>query len=97
MSALIARTDRLIPSGFVTTGHAARALHVTRQGVRYLVDEGYLSCVRVDRLRLLKASDVEGLAAKRTHAWLTGRLPARQTLGPRGAPRQLSLFVTRVK
>lgn len=77
-----------------TTGDAARALHVTREGVRYLVREGQLACTRTpSKLRLFREEDVDRLARLRSRARLRGVAVLRpKKIGPRGEPRQMSLF-----
>jgi hypothetical protein len=77
-----------------TTYDAARALHVTAEGVRHLVRTGQLRCEWTpSRRRILRAHEVLDLAARRAHARL---LLVHTTYRKRGGavarPRQLVLF-----
>jgi hypothetical protein len=77
-----------------TTGDAARALHVTDEGVRHLVRDEQLTCTRTPNgTRLFREAEVLRLAATRDRARLrsvTALRPKKQ--GVRGGPRQMSLF-----
>ena len=94
--------NRSLPDGYggpqfgpehPTTSAVARALKMTPQGVRYLVDTGELACRRTQgRWRTFRHDDVLRLADRRTRLALAGKLPRRRKLGPRGQPRQLALF-----
>jgi len=77
-----------------TTGDVARALGVTDEGVRYLEREAYLHAARtVGGWRLFQKGDVLRLAERRTEARLRSVKRLRpKKFGPRGGPRQLSLF-----
>jgi hypothetical protein len=82
-----------VPSQQVTTGDVARALQMTKQGVRWLVKEEQLACTRTNsNIRLFWKSEVRRLADRRTELRLAGKLPRRQKLGPRGEPRQISFL-----
>ena len=84
--------------GPLTTGAVARALQVTTAGVRYLVRDAQIVCERTpSKLRLFRPADVWHLADQRTKARAAGKLPRRQKLGPRGEPRQMSLFGGRLQ
>lgn len=87
-----------LPSDRCTTGDVARALHMSREGVRYLVRDRQLACTRSpSKLRLFQNDEVRRLADLRTRARLAGKLPARPKLGPRGEPRQMSLPGTQLR
>lgn len=77
-----------------TTGDAARALHVTREGVRHLAREGKLTFTRTPSgLRMFQEGAVLELAAQRTRARLRSVRALRpKKVGVRGGPRQLSFF-----
>jgi len=84
--------DHILADRF-TTGDVARALHLTREGARYLARTTALPCMRTPaKWRLFHREDVLRLAEKRTKLHLAGKLPRRGRLGPRGQPRQLSLL-----
>lgn len=78
---------------FFTTGMAAAALGVTREGVRYLVREALLEpaeCVSRNGLMIFYRRDVEALVAARA----MGRA-ARWTLGTVPRPKMLRVGLTR--
>jgi|KBSSwiStaDraftv2_1062776.scaffolds.fasta_scaffold243019_4 Predicted transcriptional regulators len=77
-----------------TTGDVARALEVSREGVRYLEREEQLPCVRTRAgWRLFHKRDVLRLVERRTEARLRGVRRFRpKKYGPRDGPQQLSLF-----
>jgi MerR HTH family regulatory protein len=81
-------------------GDVARALDVTDEGVRYLARAEQLPCTVTPKgWRLFRRDDVLRLARRRDEARLRGvtRLRAKK-VGPRGGPRQMSLFgLRRVK
>lgn len=82
----------------ITIGAVARALRMTREGVRYLVRADQLRCERTPtKLRLFQVVDVVRLEAQRTQARIAGRLPIRRPLGPRGQPRQMLLPGTHLR
>ncbi len=77
----------------LTTGTAARALRVSREGVRYFVRAGQLPCEQTQSgLRLFQADDVRRLAEARARATLE---PAPTIRPPRTEPRQLRLRLFR--
>jgi hypothetical protein len=83
-----------------TTGDVARALDVTREGVRYLVREARLQCRRMPNgLRMFEEAEVLRLAQSRDRARLHGvRVLRPKKFNVRGEPSQLSLFgLTKVK
>lgn len=75
---------------------ASRALHVTTEGVRYLVKEGQLACERISGRRVFQSDQVAALAHQRAHATL---VPPAVPAAPRkrGAPRQLRLRLFRTE
>jgi DNA-binding transcriptional MerR regulator len=83
---------------WLTTGTVARMLERTREGVRYLVRTGQLSCEWTESgTRLFRKAAVTKLAARRTEArglsraaWLKDVRPRMLRVGLE--PRQLSLF-----
>jgi hypothetical protein len=77
-----------------TVGDVARTLHVTDEGVRHLVREEQLACVRTPSgLRVFQEAEVLRLAAARDQARLRGVKVLRpKRMNVRGGPRQLSLF-----
>lgn len=83
-----------------TTGDVARVLDVTDEGVRHLVRTGVLPETRTPAgWRIFQEADVLRVAAARDRARLLGvRVLRPKRIGPRGGPRQLSLFrLSRVK
>jgi len=80
------------------TGDVARALHVTKAGVRKLVRTEQLACARTPKgWRLFEADAVLQLAKKRDEARLRGVKVLRpKKVGVRGGPRQMSLFWPRL-
>ncbi len=75
----------------LSTGDVARGLMMTREGVRYLIREGQLACLRTPAgWRTIRPDDLLRLAESRTRLRAVGKLPRRRKLGPRGQPRQLA-------
>jgi len=91
------RAVRPVPDQVVrwySTHDAARALHITPDGVRRLCDKGQLRCERTrSGARLILAHEVLDLAGRRAKARLV-LLPCRyhKRLGVLREPRQLALF-----
>lgn len=77
-----------------TTADVARALSVTDEGVRHLVREEQLPCRTTPAgWRVFREGDVLQLAAERDKRRLRGVKVLRpKKVGPRGEPRQMSLF-----
>jgi len=88
--------NRADEAGLVGIHDAARALHLSVSGVRYLVKEGQLACERISRRRVFQPDDVVELAHQRAHATLVPP-PAPSTPKKRGAPRQLRLRLFRTE
>lgn len=87
-------TDRPDEPRPVGIHDASRALHLTTEGVRYLVKEGQLACERISGRRVFQSHDVAALAQQRAHATLVPpAVPA--TPRKRGTPRQLRLRLFR--
>lgn len=75
-------------------GDAARALHMTDEGVRHLVRDEQLTCTRTPKgYRMFREDEVMELAQARDQRRLRGCTKLRpKKVGPRGGPRQLSFF-----
>jgi hypothetical protein len=85
------RRAALVDARSLTTGAAARVLHVTPQGVRYLIRTGQLPSEQTTTGQfLVRPDDVIQLAETRLHAALGPVHLTRRA--PRGEPRQLALF-----
>jgi len=80
-----------------TTGDVARTLHVTDEGVRHLVRDEQLDCVRSPSgLRIFQETEVLRLAEARSRARLRGvRVLRPHRISPRGEPKQMNLFSLR--
>lgn len=86
------------PDEPLTTGDVARGLQMSPEGVRYLVRDAQLRCRLTPKgWRIFQPADVARLDQQRLMARLAGKLPARQKLGPRGQPRQMSLPGTQLR